>query len=169
MRPSSSACIVLSVILLSVVALVTILGTENRTPKSEPASNPQPEPATSISVPEPSEFPPQHSSVCDFSAERPARISDWLPRGIVRRAVPSYPAHARSRGIRGTVNASILIDRNGAVERVCSTGPAELRMAAEAAAVEFRFRRPMLNRTSDPFGLIQETLMFDFVPHDRQH
>ncbi|MBN8734601.1 MAG: TonB family protein [Acidobacteria bacterium] len=151
------------------MALVTILGTGNRKPKRESSSKIQSGPATSVAVPEPSDFPPQHSSVCDFSAERPARISDWLPRGIVRRAVPSYPAHARSRGIRGTVNVSILIDRNGAVERVCSAGPAELRMAAEAAAVEFRFRRPMLNRTSDPFGLIQETLVFDFVPDDRQH
>ena len=103
---------------------------------------------------------------CDFSAYRPTRISDWLPAGVLKRATPSYPAAARLKGVGGTVNVFILINRQGAVERVCSIGPKELRKAAEAAAVEFRFRRPTINDGTDSFGYIQETLVFKFVPDD---
>jgi TonB family protein len=78
--------------------------------------------------------------------------------------MPSYPTEARRRGVKGTVNVFILINRQGAIERVCSTGPKELRKAAEAAAVEFRFKRPMINDGVDPFGYIQETLVFKFLP-----
>jgi TonB family protein len=79
--------------------------------------------------------------------------------------MPSYPTEARRRGVKGTVNVFILINRQGAVERVCSTGPKELRKAAEAAAVEFRFKRPTINDGVDPFGYIQETLVFKFLPN----
>jgi TonB family protein len=75
-----------------------------------------------------------------------------------------YPSDARRRGIKGTVSVFILINREGAVERVCSTGPKELRKAAEAAAVKFRFRRPIMNEGDDPFEYIQETLVFNFAP-----
>ena len=49
---------------------------------------------------------------------------------------------------------------NGSV----ALAPKNLRKAAEAAAVEFRFKRPMMNDGVDPFGYIQETLVFKFLP-----
>lgn len=119
-----------------------------------------------VSVPtsnrDPSQFPPEHLSACDFSGYKPTRISDWLPAGVLKSVKPAFPAQARLRGVDGTVNVAVLINRQGSVERVCSTGPKELRTAAEVAAVEFRFRRPTLNKGIDPFGYIQETLVFRF-------
>jgi TonB family protein len=123
---------------------------------------------SSVFVPEPYEYPSQHTMPCDFSRYRPNRIPDWLPRGVVQRAIPSYPADARRRGIKGTVNVLILINMQGTVERVCSTGPRALRKAAEAAAVKFRFRRPTINDGVDPLGYIQETLVFKFDPEGRE-
>ncbi len=149
--------------LASALLVITPQRSPGRSGLRETARRTRPDQISSISVPEPSQYPPQHTTPCDFSTYRPTRISDWLPRGVVRRAVPSYPADARRAGIKGTVNVFILIDRQGVVERVCSTGPRQLRKAAEAAAVEFRFRRPTINEGIDPFGYIQETLVFKFV------
>ena len=148
----------------SALVLMTTQRSQRRSVVTETATRTRPDETSPIPVPEPSQYPPQHTTPCDFTAFRPTRISDWLPRGIARRAVPSYPTEARRRGVRGTVNVFILINRQGTVERVCSTGPKELRKAAEAAAVEFRFKRPTINDGVDPFEYIQETLVFKFLP-----
>ena len=142
-----------------------VLMTSQRIQRSSVVTRTRPDETSPILVPEPSQYPPKHTTTCDFTAFRATRISDWLPRGIARRAMPSYPTEARRRGVKGTVNVFILINRQGAVERVCSTGPKELRKAAEAAAVEFRFKRPTINDGVDPFGYIQETLVFKFLPN----
>ncbi len=109
------------------------------------------------------QFPPEHASPCDFSTYKRLSISDWLPAGVLKSVRPVYPAHARAKGISGTVNVRILINRQGHVERVCSIGPEELRVAAEIAAAEWRFRRPTINKGVDPFPYIEEGLVFNFV------
>lgn len=124
----------------------------------------QSDPTLPLNVQDPTHFPPQHTDRCDFSEYHPTRISDWLPAGVVDRAIPSYPVQARLKGVGGTVNVFVLINREGSVALVCSVGPEELRMAAESAAVLWRFRRPTFNQGTDPFGYIQETLPFKFVP-----
>jgi TonB family protein len=86
-----------------------------------------------------------------------------LPAGVLKRTKPTYPAQARLKKTAGTVNVFVLINRQGYVERVCSIGPKELRSSAESAAVEWRFRRPTINEGIDPFGYIQEILVFKFV------
>jgi len=111
---------------------------------------------------DPNQFPLEHLSDCNFSTYKPTRISDWLPAGVVKSVKPLYPPQAELRGVTGTVNVTVLINRQGAVERVCSNGPNELRTAAEVAAVQFRFRRPTVNNGIDPFGYIQEALVFRF-------
>lgn len=120
-------------------------------------------PLPSTALQDPNQFPPEHADRCDFSAYHPTRISDWLPAGVLKRTEPAYPAKARLKGIAGTVNVFVLINRQGYVERVCSIGPKELRSSAESAAVDWRFRRPTINEGLDPFGYIQETLVFKFV------
>lgn len=165
MRPTRFIVGALVVIGLgSALVLITRQPSQTRMVVTETTTQTRPDEVLPISVPEPSQYPPQHITVCDFNAYGPTRISDWLPRGITRRAMPSYPIAARRRGVKGDVTVFILINRQGAVERVCSTGPKELRKAAEAAAVQFRFRRPTINDGIDPFGYIQETLVFKFVP-----
>jgi len=154
-------------------ALSLLVVASRKDPRAERAAHEEkgpikPEHELPVVVPEPAGFPPQHTTPCDFSTYHPMRISDWLPGGIVKRATPSYPADARRQGIRGTVKVFVLINRDGAVERVCSNGPSALRKAAEAAAVQFRFRRPTINQGTDPFGFIQETLVFRFVPDGSQ-
>lgn len=148
----------------SALILITPQRSQTRMVVTETATRTLSDEASPIPLPEPSQYPPQHTTVCDFNAFGPTGISDWLPRGITRRALPSYPTPARRRGVKGDVTVVMLINRQGAVERVCSTGPRELRKAAEAAAVQFRFRRPTINEGIDPFGYIQETLVFKFLP-----
>jgi outer membrane biosynthesis protein TonB len=148
----------------SALILMTPQPSHKRMVVTETATRTRPDGESVMSVPDPSEYPSQHTTPCDFTAYVPTRISDWLPRGITKRATPSYPVDARRRGVKGNVSVFILINRQGAVERVCSTGPTELRKAAEAAAVQFRFRRPTINEGIDPFGYIEETLVFNFLP-----
>lgn len=124
-----------------------------------PKANPMPPTAPR----DPDQFPPEHADPCDFSAYHPTSISDWLPAGVLKRTKPTYPAQARLKKTAGTVNVFVLINRQGYVERVCSIGPKELRSSAESAAVEWRFRRPTINEGIDPFGYIQEILVFKFV------
>ena len=109
-----------------------------------------------------SQFPREHLNDCDFSAYTPMRISDWLPGGILKAVKPLYPAEAKLHRVAGLVKVGILINKQGRVERVCSTGPEALRPAAEVAASEYRFRRLTINEGTDPFGYIQETLFFEF-------
>jgi TonB family protein len=102
----------------------------------------------------------QHSSDCQFKSFTPVHLSDWLPSGILKSAKPIYPPEARRRRIRGRVLVSVLIDKKGEVERVCSVGDPLLGAAAESAALQFRFRRPTF---IDLHRYIKETLVFDFV------
>ncbi|MBL0161174.1 MAG: energy transducer TonB [Bryobacterales bacterium] len=67
-----------------------------------------------------------------------------------------FPVQARLRGVGGTVNVFVLINREGSVARLCSVGPEELRMAAESAAAFWRFRRPTINQGTDPFRYIKK-------------
>jgi len=90
-------------------------------------------------------------------------MSDWLPHGILKRATPTYPLEARRQRIHGRVLVSVLINKKGEVERVCSLGDPLLGAAAESAALQFRFRRPSFNGGIDLLGYIKETLVFDFV------
>ncbi len=75
----------------------------------------------------PSLHPPQHTTPCDFANYVPPRIPDWSERSITGRARSSYPTGSQQRGMEGTVTVYLLINREGVVERACSTGPGELR------------------------------------------
>jgi TonB family protein len=105
----------------------------------------------------------RHSSDCDFKSYKPVHMSDWLSRGILKRATPAYPLEARLQRIHGRVLVSMLINKKGEVERVCSIGDPLLGAAAESAALQFHFRRPSFNGGIDLLGYIKETLVFDFV------
>lgn len=164
---------------LALIVLATALLTVSPEPAKLMVDGPKRAAANPIAMPEAGEarsasparmkqFPPEHVDSCDFSAYQPTRISDWLPAGVVETARPTYPAEARLKGIAGTVRVFVLINRQGHVQKVCSIGPSELRSSAEAAAVEWRFKRPTINEGIDPFGYIQETLTFNFVSDQRQ-
>jgi len=116
---------------------------------------------------DPGGFPPEHATNCDFKDYHRVMVSQWLPAGVVRHVDPTYPESAREARIAGRVNVSVLINRQGQLERVCSVGPMELRVAAETAAVQWRFRRPTVNAGTDPLPLIEQGLVFNFVIDER--
>ena len=78
--------------------------------------------------------------------------------------MPKNPDVALRKRIGGLVLVGVLIDRQGTVERTCSTGPSELRAAAESAAVQFRFRRPLINDRVDLLHYIRDWISFRFEP-----
>jgi TonB family protein len=103
------------------------------------------------------------SSDCDFKSYKPVQISDWLPHGILKQVKPVYPTEALQQGVHGRVLVRVLINRKGEVEQVCSVGNPLLAVAAESAALQFRFRRPAFIGSLDLPWYIKETLVFDFV------
>jgi TonB family protein len=132
---------------------------------------PAPKPKEQSNLPKKAEEPSttrlpdqQRSSNCDFKSYKPVQLSDWLPGGILKRVKPVYPTEALRRGIHGRVLVRVLVNKNGDVERVCSIGDPLLAVAAESAALQWRFRRPTFNGRKDLLGYIKETLVFDFVP-----
>jgi TonB family protein len=78
----------------------------------------------------------------------------------VKSVKPSYPEQARRLGVHGRVLVSVLINNEGGVERVCSSGDPLLAPTAEAAALGFQFRREGFMKS---LGYIRESLVFDFV------
>jgi len=109
----------------------------------------------------------KHSSTCDFSAFKPVRISDWLPQGVSKRVKPSYPPEAQIKGVHGRVLVQVLINDQGEVEQVCGIGDSLLTRAAEVAALEWRFKPPVLNG-SQRFPYIQDFLTFDFILEEQE-
>ena len=107
----------------------------------------------------------EQASRCDFSVYKPVRVSDWLPRGIVKQVTAAYPPDAKLRGISGRVFVKVLIDKNGDVVRACAQGPAVLRRAAEDAALKWKFNTPTLNG-KEKFPYLQDVVTFDFVIDD---
>lgn len=103
----------------------------------------------------------KRASDCEFRAYKPLQVSDWLPKGIARKVEPVYPEQAMRRRVQGTVSVAVLINQDGEVERVCSTGPSLLRSAAEEAAIQWRFHPPVLNGTKIPY--VREVLSFNFA------
>jgi len=107
-------------------------------------------------------LPAQGRRDCDFAAERPLRVTDWLHNGnITRRVEPTFPDEARRLGIHGRVSVGILLNSRGEVEKVCGDGQTLLRVAAEAAALQWRFRVSKLNGSYIDY--LKDALTFDFA------
>ena len=100
---------------------------------------------------------------CALDRYTPIRISDFFIAGnALRSAKPVYPRDAHAKGIGVQVAVRVLINlETGSVEKACAySGPPELWLPAEQAAVEWRFRTPQpeLQR-----GYAHDFLIFDFV------
>lgn len=64
-----------------------------------------------------------------------------LDNKTVRKPIPKYPATARAARIAGVVQVNVVVDEQGRVTSIrSSSGPALLRAAAEAAALETTFQ-----------------------------
>ena len=100
---------------------------------------------------------------CAMNRYDPIRISDYFTQAnVVRSGKPTYPEIARSKGITGDVSVQILINlRTGQVERTCAySGPPELWLAAEEAAIQWQFRTHPINVQRE---YAQDFLTFKFV------
>jgi TonB family protein len=109
---------------------------------------------------------------CGFSTFRPVRVSDFLPRAVLRREEPQYPRATKAAGITGTVRVRVLINSNGFVERTCPEFAVglprpdrNLVIAAEAAALQWTFEPKFgITSTRTPRSMyIQDVLVFKFV------
>ncbi|MCG3161541.1 MAG: hypothetical protein JMDDDDMK_02730 [Acidobacteria bacterium] len=88
-----------------------------------------------------------------------------VSRGVLeayatKKAKPSYPPEARSAGVSGQVEVSILVSEQGEViEAQAISGPMELRDASVQAAREWKFKPA---RLSDIAVKMEGTLIFGF-------
>jgi protein TonB len=77
---------------------------------------------------------------------RPLMLSQLIASKIVSKPVPPYPQIAVAAHIQGMVSVEILVDEQGRVISATPTsGPAMLREAARAAALQARFTPTQLN------------------------
>src|SRR5258708_21784763 len=74
-------------------------------------------------------------SECNFDAYRPLRFGTPIRGGheelATKEIVPTYPAEALQKGIRGRVVIHVLIDRSGDVIKACGAGERLLVNSAE--------------------------------------
>jgi len=62
---------------------------------------------------------------------------------IIKSVIPSYPPEAARKGIYGTVDVRITVDKHGAVsDAKAINGPGQLARASEEAAKQFQFKPP---------------------------
>jgi hypothetical protein len=104
-------------------------------------------------------------SGCYFDDVAPAREAHFAKRNLLFKTVPQYPVEALKERVAGTVNVSILVDRDGRVVRACAlNGPVLLRAAAESAALKWKFRGNFGRRAAD-LGTVryrQDVVVFEF-------
>ncbi len=81
------------------------------------------------------------ASPCDFSSFKPVRISEFIPKAVVRKVLPEYPDAAIKRRQKARVTVKILIKLDGTVERACAAVDGPFAAAAEKAAMQWLFKR----------------------------
>ena len=78
---------------------------------------------------------------CDFSEYKPLVISHGPIGGAIKKVAPEYPGVAKAARVQGEVQVEILVDLKGNVVRSCAAhGHSLLRVAAEEAALEWKFK-----------------------------
>jgi hypothetical protein len=113
---------------------------------------------------------------CDFSRFKPRRMSHFAERMAITKIKPQYPPAAEAKGISGTIQIKILVNKNGFVERTCplyiSGVPKPdrgLAITAEAAALQWIFR-PNFGLTvigELQLNFVEDILIFEFNPEQR--
>ncbi|HZS09795.1 MAG TPA: TonB family protein [Blastocatellia bacterium] len=103
----------------------------------QPPSNQPATPARSNNEQTPQTDKPE----CDFSGDKPLRISDHSPK-VITKVLPEYPRTARDAHIQGRVIVQILIDPDGNVVKACATeGHPFLKEAAIEAILQWKFEK----------------------------
>lgn len=78
---------------------------------------------------------------CDFSPYKPVLLSRLPQTSLRTNVTPSYPSEAMRRGLQGTINVKILVDKEGNVVKACAlNGDETLQRAAEKAALKWKFK-----------------------------
>lgn len=78
---------------------------------------------------------------CDFNSFKPARISEFIPKTVVKKVLPEYPDAAFKRSQQGRVTVKVLIKLDGTVEKACAPFGGPLAAVAEKAAKQWLFKR----------------------------
>ncbi len=111
-------------------------------------------------------FAQSEALTCDFSKYKPFSMDHFLQLGLIKQAVPVYPAAAWAVGAGGIVRVKILVDRRGMVREACVIeGHPLLRASAIRASLDSRFRSNFgLSLPQNRFGrhFIQDELLFNF-------
>jgi TonB family protein len=84
---------------------------------------------------------PSEAGACDFSSFKPVRISEFIPKAVVKKVLPEYPDGAIKRRQQGRVTVKVLIKLDGTVERACAAVGGPFAAAAEKAAKQSLFKR----------------------------
>ena len=84
---------------------------------------------------------PPETAACDFSSFKPVRISEFIPKAVVKKVLPEYPGAAFKRRQQGRVTVKVLVKLDGTVEKACATVGGPLAAAAEKAAKQWLFKR----------------------------
>ena len=92
-------------------------------------------------------FPHANPPAVHPAAPSHATISLGVAQGLLlNRVTPTYPAIARAMGEQGTVVLAATISRDGVIENLrVLTGPSTLRIAAQEAVAQWRYRPYLLN------------------------
>lgn len=80
------------------------------------------------------------AACCDFSAMKPVRISEFIPKAVVQKVLPKYPDPAFKKHAQGRVSVRILVRLDGTVAKACAVQRGPLAAAAEEAAKQWRFK-----------------------------
>ena len=100
---------------------------------------------------------------CDFSSFKALKMHS-LP--AVSLITPTYPAEAKDRRIGGTVHVKVIVDEKGTVLKACVIeGDESLRKAAEAAALEAKFKPGLWNSyLAERYDYAEFIITYNFVP-----
>jgi hypothetical protein len=80
--------------------------------------------------------------MCDLSAYDPVWESHFAQRNVITKVKPVYSSDAIKKYAGAYVAVTIVVDRDGNVVMACATtGPPELRQAAEEAALQWKFKK----------------------------
>ena len=109
---------------------------------------------------------------CNVNASRVRRMSDFEGPAL-RRVTPEYPAEAKDKGITGTVQLRLLVDKSGHVKAACPVFPdgepkpdSSLIAAGQKAALQWKFPRNfgLRGKLRLKFDYVELPIAFNFVP-----
>jgi len=101
--------------------------------------------------------------MCDFSRFRILKMNSLPAEKMVK---PKYPPEAKGQNLKDTVRVKVLVNKQGNVIRACAVeGNEKLRKAAEAAAIESKFKVGLWNSyQAERYDYAEFTISYNFVP-----